>query len=464
MVQMVVTAPSQSGGILTRNIHRRRNCRLWFPYMKLTRTFGLLASLMLFGFVAMPQTAHTDEGSEATALPIEDLRLFAEIFSMIKTDYVEPIDDATLLRDAVRGMLGGLDPHSSYLDPESFHEINIDTRGEFGGLGIEVTLEDGVIRVVAPIDGTPADRAGIQSGDLIIRLDGMTVKGNSLDNAVEQMRGEPGSEITLTIAREGVDQPFDVTLKRAIIQLHSARGELLEDHYGYVRVSQFQSGTSASLRRQLERLEEQAGEPLSGLVLDLRNNPGGVLNGAVEVSDLFLREGVIVSTRGRTADADYTFSATARDALDGAPMVVLVNRGSASASEIVAGALQDHGRALILGTKTFGKGSVQTILPMNNGAALKLTTARYYTPNGRSIQATGIEPDIVSRRLQFAESPALSGTREADLAGHLQNETAGTDDATEEASGSERLQDRDFEVGEALNLLKGMVLARRQAG
>ena len=432
--------------------------------MKFTKTVGFFASLILFGLVAMPQTAHTDEDPDATALPIEDLRLFAEIFSMIKSDYVEPIDDATLLRDAVRGMLGGLDPHSSYLDPESFHEINIDTRGEFGGLGIEVTLEDGVIRVVAPLDGTPADRAGIQSGDLIIRLDGMTVKGNSLDRAVEQMRGEPGSEITLTIVREGVDQPFDVTLKRAVIQLHSARGELLEDRYGYVRVSQFQSGTSASLRRQLERLEEQAGGPLSGLVLDLRNNPGGVLNGAIEVSDLFLHDGVIVSTRGRTADADYTFSATGRDVLDGAPMVVLVNRGSASASEIVAGALQDHGRALIFGTKTFGKGSVQTILPMNNGAALKLTTARYYTPNDRSIQATGIEPDIVSRRLQFADAPMHAGTREADLAGHLENETTDADDAAKEGGGSERLQDRDFEVGEALNLLKGMVLARRQAG
>ncbi len=431
--------------------------------MKLTKIRASLAVLIAFSILGVTQVTRADEGSQADALPIEDLRLFAEIFSMIKSDYVEPIDDATLLRDAVRGMLGGLDPHSSFLDPDSFHEINVDTRGEFGGLGIEVTLDEGVIRVVAPIDGTPADRAGIESGDLIIRLDGKTVKGNSLESAVEQMRGEPGSEITLTIVREGVDQPFDVTLKRAIIQLHSARGELLEGRYGYVRVSQFQSGTSASLRRQIEKLEEQAGEPLTGLVLDLRNNPGGVLNGAVEVSDLFLREGVIVSTRGRTADADYTFNATARDILQGAPMVVLVNRGSASASEIVAGALQDHGRALILGTKTFGKGSVQTILPMNNGAALKLTTARYYTPNGRSIQATGIEPDIVSRRLQLSDQPSHSGTREADLAGHLQNESTDTDDETGAAEQAERLQDRDFEVGEALNLLKGMTLARRQA-
>ncbi|MBT5622467.1 MAG: S41 family peptidase, partial [Acidiferrobacteraceae bacterium] len=322
--------------------------------------FTLLAAL----FCAPVHLAGAAEQPAQAELPIEDLRLFAEIFSMIKADYVEPMDDETLLRDAVRGMLGGLDPHSSYLDPSSFREINIDTRGEFGGLGLEVTLEDGVIRVVAPMDGTPAEEAGIHSGDLIIRLDGITVKGQALDQAVERMRGEPGSAITLTILREGVEAPFDVTVKRAIIQLQSVRGELLEARFAYTRISQFQSGTGASLRRQLERLEEQADGPLSGLVLDLRNNPGGVLDGAVEVSDLFLSEGVIVSTRGRAADSAFTFNATGRDVLSGAPLVVLVNRGSASASEIVAGALQDHQRGLILGTKTFGKGSVQTILPM----------------------------------------------------------------------------------------------------
>jgi carboxyl-terminal processing protease len=329
---------------------------------------------------------------------------------------------------------------------------------------LEVTLEDGVIRVVAPMDGTPAEEAGIRSGDLIIRLDGITVKGQALDQAVERMRGEPGSAITLTILREGVETPFDVTVKRAIIQLQSVRGELLEARFAYTRISQFQSGTGASLRRQLERLEEQADGPLSGLVLDLRNNPGGVLNGAVEVSDLFLSEGVIVSTRGRAADSAFTFNATGRDVLNGAPLVVLVNRGSASASEIVAGALQDHQRGLILGTKTFGKGSVQTILPMKNGAALKLTTARYYTPNNRSIQATGIQPDIVSRQLELATSPGPThgGIRESDLAGHLENENDASNETVDETAPAELLQDRDFEVGEALNLLKGMVIARRQ--
>ena len=422
--------------------------------------FILLATL----FSAPAHLAGAGEQPAQAELPIEDLRLFAEIFSMIKADYVEPMDDETLLRDAVRGMLGGLDPHSSYLDPSSFREINIDTRGEFGGLGLEVTLEGGVIRVVAPMDGTPAEEAGIRSGDLIIRLDGITVKGQALDQAVERMRGEPGSAITLTILREGVETPFDVTVKRAIIQLQSVRGELLEARFAYTRISQFQSGTGASLRRQLERLEEQADGPLSGLVLDLRNNPGGVLNGAVEVSDLFLSEGVIVSTRGRAADSAITFNATGRDVLNGVPLVVLVNRGSASASEIVAGALQDHQRGLILGTKTFGKGSVQTILPMKNGAALKLTTARYYTPNNRSIQATGIQPDIVSRQLELATSPGPThgGIRESDLAGHLENENDASNETVDETAPAELLQDRDFEVGEALNLLKGMVIARRQ--
>lgn len=422
--------------------------------------FTLLAAL----FGAPAHLAGAGEQSTQAELPIDDLRLFAEIFSMIKADYVEPMDDETLLRDAVRGMLGGLDPHSSYLDADSFREINIDTRGEFGGLGLEVTLEDGVIRVVAPMDGTPAEEAGIRSGDLIIRLDGITVKGQALDQAVGRMRGEPGSAITLTILRDGVEAPFDVIVKRAIIQLQSVRGELLEARFAYTRISQFQSGTGASLRRQLERLEEQADGPLSGLVLDLRNNPGGVLDGAVEVSDLFLSKGVIVSTRGRAADSAFTFNATGRDVLSGAPLVVLVNRGSASASEIVAGALQDHQRGLILGTKTFGKGSVQTILPMKNGAALKLTTARYYTPNNHSIQATGIQPDIVSRQLELATSPepARDGIRESDLAGHLENENGAASETVDETTVAERLQDRDFEIGEALNLLKGMVIARRQ--
>ena len=424
----------------------------------------LLVFLCLLALAGGIHTTSAAEGSGSAELPIEELRLFAEIFSKIKTDYVEEIDDATLLQDAVRGMLNGLDPHSGYLDPESLREINIDTRGEFGGLGLEVTLDDGVIRVVTPLDGTPAHKAGLRSGDLIIQLDDVVVKGLSLDEAVDRMRGRPGTQIVLTIMREGATQPFEVTLKRAIIQLQSVRTEVLEEGFGYARISQFQSGTAVSLRRKLEHLAETAGGSLAGLILDLRNNPGGVLDAAVEVSDLFLREGVIVFTQGRAADAGLTFDATPHDALDGAPLVVLVNGGSASASEIVAGALQDHGRALILGQQTFGKGSVQTILPMNNGAALKLTTARYYTPSKRSIQATGITPDIISRQLE-PKAPNVDDRaemRESSLAGHLENENGGN--AIDEADvETVRLQDRDFEVGEALNVLKGMAIVRRQS-
>jgi carboxyl-terminal processing protease len=348
--------------------------------------------------------AHAGQAENAVQLPIEDLKIFAEIFGKIKSDYVEDIDDSQLLNDAIKGMLDGLDPHTVYLDPDSFREMNIDTHGEFGGLGLEVTMENGVIRIVAPIDDTPAHKAGLKSGDLIISMDGVQVKGLSLGESVSLMRGKPGSEIVLTIVRKDRPEPFEVTLKRAIIQLESVRAELLETGFGYVRVIQFQTGTATSLRQQLARLAREAGTALKGLVLDLRDNPGGVLDGAIQVSDTFLRDGLIVSTRGRAEDSEVTFSASPKDYLNDAPLVVLVNGGSASASEIVAGALQDHGRALILGTTTFGKGSVQTILPMLNGAALKLTTARYYTPNDRSIQATGITPDVVSQPAESSQT------------------------------------------------------------
>ena len=348
--------------------------------------------------------AHAGQAENAVQLPIEDLKIFAEIFGKIKSDYVEDIDDSQLLNDAIKGMLDGLDPHTVYLDPDSFREMNIDTHGEFGGLGLEVTMENGVIRIVAPIDDTPAHKAGLKSGDLIISMDGVQVKGLSLGESVSLMRGKPGSEIVLTIVRKDRPEPFEVTLKRAIIQLESVRAELLETGFGYVRVIQFQIGTATSLRQQLARLAREAGTALKGLVLDLRDNPGGVLDGAIQVSDTFLRDGLIVSTRGRAEDSEVTFSASPKDYLNDAPLVVLVNGGSASASEIVAGALQDHGRALILGTTTFGKGSVQTILPMLNGAALKLTTARYYTPNDRSIQATGITPDVVSQPAESSQT------------------------------------------------------------
>jgi len=408
--------------------------------------------------------AHAGQAENAVQLPIEDLKIFAEIFGKIKSDYVEDIDDSQLLNDAIKGMLDGLDPHTVYLDPDSFREMNIDTHGEFGGLGLEVTMENGVIRIVAPIDDTPAHKAGLKSGDLIISMDGVQVKGLSLGESVSLMRGKPGSEIVLTIVRKDRPEPFEVTLKRAIIQLESVRAELLETGFGYVRVIQFQIGTATSLRQQLARLAREAGTALKGLVLDLRDNPGGVLDGAIQVSDTFLRDGLIVSTRGRAEDSEVTFSASPKDYLNDAPLVVLVNGGSASASEIVAGALQDHGRALILGTTTFGKGSVQTILPMLNGAALKLTTARYYTPNDRSIQATGITPDVVSHPAETSQTPDgnASRLRESDLAGHLENELEKDQNATVDTK-TDPLLFSDLQVREALNILKGMVIARQQS-
>ena len=408
--------------------------------------------------------AHAGQAENAVQLPIEDLKIFAEIFGKIKSDYVEDIDDSQLLNDAIKGMLDGLDPHTVYLDPDSFREMNIDTHGEFGGLGLEVTMENGVIRIVAPIDDTPAHKAGLKSGDLIISMDGVQVKGLSLGESVSLMRGKPGSEIVLTIVRKDRPEPFEVTLKRAIIQLESVRAELLETGFGYVRVIQFQIGTATSLRQQLARLAREAGTALKGLVLDLRDNPGGVLDGAIQVSDTFLRDGLIVSTRGRAEDSEVTFSASPKDYLNDAPLVVLVNGGSASASEIVAGALQDNGRALILGTTTFGKGSVQTILPMLNGAALKLTTARYYTPNDRSIQATGITPDVVSQPAESSQTPDgdASRLRESDLAGHLENELEKDQNATVDPK-TDRLLFSDLQVREALNILKGMVIARQQS-
>lgn len=408
--------------------------------------------------------AHAGQAENAVQLPIEDLKIFAEIFGKIKSDYVEDIDDSQLLNDAIKGMLVGLDPHTVYLDPDSFREMNIDTHGEFGGLGLEVTMENGVIRIVAPIDDTPAHKAGLKSGDLIISMDGVQVKGLSLGESVSLMRGKPGSEIVLTIVRKDRPEPFEVTLKRAIIQLESVRAELLETGFGYVRVIQFQIGTATSLRQQLARLAREAGTALKGLVLDLRDNPGGVLDGAIQVSDTFLRDGLIVSTRGRAEDSEVTFSASPKDYLNDAPLVVLVNGGSASASEIVAGALQDHGRALILGTTTFGKGSVQTILPMLNGAALKLTTARYYTPNDRSIQATGITPDVVSQPAESSQTldRDASRLRESDLAGHLENELEKDQNATVDTK-TDPLLFSDLQVREALNILKGMVIARQQS-
>jgi carboxyl-terminal processing protease len=444
--------------------------------------------------------ASGDDGKADEKLPLKELRTFAEVFGRIKSDYVEAVDDKTLLQSAIRGMLAGLDPHSSYLDAEEYQDLQVGTSGEFGGLGIEVGMEDGFVKVIAPIDDTPAERAGLEAGDLIIRIDEKPVKGMSLNDAVNVMRGKPGTRINLTILREGDDRPFDVDLERDVIQVASVKSRTLEPGYGYVRISHFQSHTTEDLLSALNEIEKANGGGLKGLVLDLRNNPGGVLNSAVGVSDAFLVGGVIVSTKGRVEDSQLEFKAGPDDVLEGAPIVVLVNAGSASASEIVAGALQDHKRAIIMGSPTFGKGSVQTIVPIDDTTALKLTTARYYTPSGRSIQAQGIEPDIelLGGALSVAEESSVGPLKEADLRRHLNDEedTTGTNggakgkgaekdkgeaedkdaggkgsgakDTGAEGKGSDDkgggkpeaekrpLAVEDYQLGEALNVLKGL--------
>ncbi len=427
--------------------------------------FRFLTSLLAAGGIVFSLQA---QAQSTESLPLEDLQIFSEVFGKIKSEYVDPVDDATLLRNAIKGMLSGLDPHSVFLDPEDFQEIKITTDGKFGGLGIEVTTEDGVIKIVAPIDGTPAYDAGLQTGDLILKIDDVSVRGIDLNDAVEKMRGDPGSHIKLTIDREGEPGLLEIELVRAIIKVTSVRGEIIEPGYGYVRLSSFQSGTAESLRTRVKNLIEENGGQLKGLVLDLRNNPGGILSGAIEVSDMFLGEGNIVTTRGRTSTSDQSFSAKPDDISGDAPLVVLVNGGSASASEIVAGALQDHKRAIIMGTRTFGKGSVQTVIPMNNGGALKLTTARYFTPSDRSIQARGIIPDIVTEQGELKKiSGNGSQVSESDLTGHLENgDGSSQQESTATDPTRERLE-KDLQLREALNLLKGMSLVKsrsQQAG
>jgi len=399
-----------------------------------------------------------------TPLPLEELRTFTDVFGKIKSDYVEPTKDSKLLESAIKGMLSGLDPHSAYLDPEAYRDLRVGTSGEFGGLGIEVGMEDGFVKVVSPIDDTPAQRAGIQSGDLIIRIDDTPVKGLTLNDAVKLMRGKPGSKIVLTVVRDSQDKPLKISIIRAVIKVNSVKSRMLEPSFGYVRITQFQSNTGESLVKSVGKLKKESEGSLKGLIIDLRNNPGGVLNAAVAVSDAFLENGLIVYTEGRIEDSQMKFKATPTDIMKGAPLIVLINGGSASASEIVAGALQDHKRAIIMGTKSFGKGSVQTILPLPNNAALKLTTARYYTPNGRSIQAEGIEPDIEleNARLTTIEGSPIEPVKEADLSGHLDNGNDGKNkDADNKEKETENLANKDYQLYEALNLLKGLdILAR----
>jgi len=452
------------------------------PFRSIT-TFAIGLLLAAAGIVVGVVLAEEEEQARET-VPLRDLRTFAEVFGHIKGEYVEPVDDEKLLKSAIRGMLSGLDPHSTYLDREEYRELQVGTSGEFGGLGIEVGMENGFIKVIAPIDDTPAQRAGIKTGDLIIRIDDKPVKGMGLNDAVTTMRGKPGTRIILTILREGVDRPFNLDLERGIIQVASVKSRTLEPGYGYVRISHFQSRTTEDLLSALTALEKENAGRLKGLVLDLRNNPGGVLNSAVGVSDAFLVEGIIVYTKGRGEDSELQFRAGPDDVLKGAPIVVLVNGGSASASEIVAGALQDHKRAIIMGHPTFGKGSVQTIVPIDDATALKLTTARYYTPSGHSIQAHGIKPDIdlVRGEIKVAQKPGVTPLKEVDLHQHLnEEEPAGKDkdapgkdgekdeDAADKAGKDETVTKKrplaaeDYALGEALNVLKGLNILGRHA-
>ena len=431
--------------------------------MKLNNVLLVVTGLLTGVLVSIGHGVFAEREGRQASLPVEELRTFSDVFGRIKNDYVVDVDDSELIENAIRGMLSGLDPHSAYLDSEQFTELQVGTSGQFGGLGIEVGMENGFVKVIAPIDDTPAQRAGVEAGDLVIRLDDTPVKGMTLNEAVKVMRGKPGTDIELTVVRNGVDQPLKIVITRDIIKVKSVKTRILEPGYGYLRISQFQSKTADNMVDALNKLKKEAGGSLDGMVLDLRNNPGGVLNGAVAVSDAFLNKGMIVYTEGRIADSQLRFNATPDDILDGAPLVVLVNQGSASASEIVAGALQDHKRAIIIGAQTFGKGSVQTILPLSSDSALKLTTARYYTPSGRSIQAEGIKPDIELKPLELAakDSNGVKPLKEADLSRHLGNGDDEDGDASaddDEETETEKLLKKDYMLYEALNLLKGLAI------
>ncbi len=442
------------------------------------RSIGLMFVGAVAGVLISLNFQAIADRATRSPLPIEELRAFTEVFGAIKTNYVEPVEDKKLITEAINGMLTGLDPHSAYLDAEAFRELQVGTQGQFGGLGIEVGMEDGFVKVISPIEDTPAYRAGIKPNDLIIKLDETPVKGMTLNDAVKRMRGKPNTQITLTISRKGESAPLVVTLTRAVIRVQSVKSKVIEPGYAWVRVSQFQEQTAEHLVRHLDTVFKQGA--LKGLVLDLRNDPGGLLHGAVAISSAFLpSKALVVSTDGRAEDARKKFLASPEDyarrgddvlrklpqAAKTVPMVVLVNGGSASASEIVAGALQDHKRAKVMGTQTFGKGSVQTIMPLGNNTAIKLTTARYYTPGGRSIQALGITPDII------VEDPSDTATRvrEADLQRHLENGRAAAEEKKEpsvqrakpaptppaDQKPVELGSKDDFQLSQALAFLKG---------
>jgi carboxyl-terminal processing protease len=436
---------------------------------------GVVAGALIVTQFAGPLIAETSSNDTSV---YQQLDLFGDVFERIRAQYVEEVDSKKLIEAAVNGMLTSLDPHSSYMSAEDYAAMQVETKGEFGGLGIEVTQEDGYVKVVSPIDGTPADKAGITTGDLIIKVDGKSVNGLTMDQAVDLMRGPIGSEVIITVVREGVTEPFDVSIIRDTIKVAAVKGRLIGTTI-VVRITSFTDQTFSGLQDQLKKAADEAGgiEKITGVVLDLRNNPGGLLMQAVDVSDAFLNEGEIVSTRGRNEQDNERFNATKGDLTDGKPVVVLINGGSASASEIVAGALQDHHRAIVVGTKSFGKGSVQTIIPVRGEGAMRLTTARYYTPSGRSIQALGVMPDIVVNQpvvdpnatpADEKAKDANQMTSEADLNGILSNDSMTDEEKklleeerahTEEAS---KLRDDDFQLAYAIDILRGLAAVAPQ--
>ncbi|HEX6114194.1 MAG TPA: S41 family peptidase [Geminicoccaceae bacterium] len=416
-----------------------------------------VTSVVVVGVIVLATYLSSAGGPQAgSSDTFRQLKLFGDVFERVRAEYVEEITDEELIEAAINGMLTSLDPHSGYLDAKKYRDMQVQTKGEFGGLGIEVTMEDGLVKVVSPIDDTPAYRAGIQAGDVITHINSEPVLGMSLAEAVERMRGPVDTSIALTLRRPGEEAPIDVSMARAVITISPVRWRAEED-IGYVRVTTFNEQTESKLREALDGLETDLGDRMKGVVLDLRNNPGGLLEQAVQVADVFLDRGEIVSTRGRRSDSIQRFNSRQGDLLEGRPIVVLINGGSASASEIVAGALQDHDRAIVMGTPSFGKGSVQTIMPLPGHGAIRLTTARYFTPAGTSIQAKGITPDIEVRQSRVEVIDEGMARREADLRGRLDNEQVEEQQSGDEISGAEG-EAEDYQLARALDLLRGVAM------
>jgi len=446
--------------------------------------FGCLLSIYASLSFAAPSTnKHAEKNNKTitlklpdpgSQLPLNDLRRFTEVFALIKKAYVEKVDDTTLFNNAIKGMISGLDPHSAYLDPKAFSELHSNTTGEFGGLGVEVGMDHGFVKVISPIDDTPAQKAGVKAGDLIIKINGHPVQEMRPGKAINMMKGKPGTKIKLTIVREGASKPINIVIIRAIIKVTSVKSQTLAPGYGYIRITQFQSRTGKEFSKAIKKLEKTNKNHLKGLIIDLRNNPGGVLQAAVSVANSLLNKGLIVFTKGRIKSSQLSFSATKGDETNGIPIVVLINGGSASASEILSGALQDNHRAIIMGTNSFGKGSVQTVLPLGSKYGLKLTTARYYTPSGRSIQAKGIMPDIVVQQAKLTKVKNNAFYKESDLIRHLNNDTPAKKNQPNKLSAKQKAKkariarrikkaiNQDYQLREALNLLKGLTVVREK--